>query len=109
MSVSDRVTVTKTDKFTIFGKSTKLLPADSVPAKRTLDSVEVAAEISQLPKGKAIALTAKDIDIKLYSMKVKIDGLQKQGLIPKNFITTLRKASNGEVLYIVNPLPKSEE
>jgi len=101
MSVSEKLAKSE-QKFTLLGKSLKLLSEDAIPTKQRADSAKLVEGLLQMPKGKAIAVTKDEMGITPYSMKMKVLRLRKQGLLPKSYLARTRKIDGKEVLYIIN-------
>jgi hypothetical protein len=101
--------VRKEQKIVFFGKTTTLLPEDTVPQKRMARKTEWLEALKAIPKGTAIAITREQFRMSPTNVKIMVLRLKKDKLLPKSYYTTGRTINGKETVYVVHSAKGEDE
>jgi hypothetical protein len=88
----------------------KLIGEDELPIKSKRKSAEWLQFFKQIPEGKALVGTEKELGVGSGAIKTMVARLQQRGDLPSNFYVSQRTGADNKVtIYIVHSAKRAEK
>ena len=87
----------------------KVIDIDDIPVKATRRRAEWIRLVKQIPEGKALVTTQKEIGASPTSVATTLRRYIEEGLLPDVYRVRRRRDANGMTIYILNVGKSKEE